>query len=84
MNIKPLRKKVALKEFDKESKTTNGLILMGDIGGDSPEYGVVDVGPEVTLVSIGDRVLLDMTKISMVSGDTVIVEEDNIMVVLND
>lgn len=84
MEIKPLRKKVALKEFNKESTTSSGLVLMGDVGGDTPEYGVVAVGPEVTIVKIGDRVLLDMTKIAMVSGDTVVVDEDNIMVVLND
>lgn len=84
MNIRPLHKKVALKEFNKESTTTSGLVLMGDVGGDTPEYGVVAIGPEVTIVKIGDRVLLDMTKLGVVSGDTVVVEEDNIMVVLND
>lgn len=84
MDIKPLRKKIALKEFNKESTTTGGLVLMGDVGGDTPEYGVVAIGPEVTIVKLGDRVLIDMTKICAVNGDTVIVEEDNIMVVLDD
>lgn len=84
MNIKPLHKKVALKEFNKESTTTSGLVLMGDVGGDTPEYGVVSIGPEVTIVEVGDRVLIDMSKIGMVSGDTVVVEEDNILAVLND
>lgn len=84
MNIKPLYKKVALKEFNKESTTSTGLVLMGDIGGDTPEYGVVAIGPEVTLVKVDDRVLIDPTKIRSVSVDTVIVDEDDIMVVLND
>lgn len=84
MEIRPLRKKVALKEFNKESTTGSGLVLMGDVGGDTPEYGVVAIGPEVTIVKVGDRVLIDPTKISAVNVDTVVIDEDNIMVVLND
>lgn len=84
MSIKPLHKKVALKEFNKESTTGAGLVLMGDIGGDTPEYGVVAIGPEVTLVKIDDRVMIDPSKIRAVSVDTVIVDEDDIVMVLND
>lgn len=84
MNIKPLRKKVALKEFNKETTTGSGLVLMGDVGGDTPEYGVVAIGPEVEIVKVGDRVLIDPNKISAVSVDTVIIDEDDIVVVLND
>lgn len=82
MEIRPLRNKVALKEFVTESATSSGIVLMG---GDptTPEFGVVAVGPEVETLKVGDRVMIEMGK-GHISGDTLIIEEQYIMAVLND
>lgn len=83
MNIRPLRNKVALKEFNKESRTGSGLVLMGDLG-DTVEYGVVAVGPDVICVNVGDSVLIEPGKGVVVNGDTVMIEDKYITAVLND
>lgn len=82
MEIRPLRNKVALKEFVTESTTTSGIFLMG---GDpaTPEFGVVAIGSEVESVQVGDRVMIEMGK-GHISGDTLIIEEQYIIGVLND
>jgi co-chaperonin GroES (HSP10) len=80
MNIRPLRKKVALKEFITESKSSSGLVLMGSLES-TPEFGVIAIGPEVTEVKIGDRVMIEMGRGNIVD-DMLIVDEQFITTVI--
>ena len=80
MNIRPLRKKVALKEFIQESKSSAGLVLMGSLES-TPEFGVVAIGPEVTEVKVGDRVMIEMGRGNIVE-DMLIIDEQFITTVI--
>ena len=80
MDIRPLKNKVALKEFVTESTTSSGLVLMGGTGS-TPEFGVVAIGPDVTDVKVGDRVLIEMGK-GVIIEDMLIIEDKFITVVL--
>jgi co-chaperonin GroES (HSP10) len=80
MDVRPLRKKVALKEFITESKSESGLVLMGSLES-TPEFGVIAIGPEVTEVKVGDRVLIEMGKGHIVE-DMLIIEEQFITAVM--
>jgi co-chaperonin GroES (HSP10) len=80
MNLRPLKKKVALKEFITEATTGSGLILMGTMD-NTPEFGVVAIGPEVTEVKLGDRVMIEMGRGHIVE-DMLIIEEQYITSVI--
>ena len=80
MNIRPLREKVALKEFIQESKSSAGLVLMGSLES-TPEFGVVAIGPEVTEIKIGDRVMIEMGRGNIVD-DMLIIDEQFITTVI--
>jgi co-chaperonin GroES (HSP10) len=80
MNIRPLRKKVALKEFITESKSSSGLVLMGSLES-TPEFGVIAIGPEVTEIKVGDRVMIEMGRGNIVD-DMLIIDEDFITTVI--
>ena len=83
MNLRPLHTKVALKEVNKDNKTHGGIVLVGG-SDETPEFGVVAIGPEVDCVQVGDRVLIEIGKASVVNGDTLIIESEFITAVLND
>lgn len=82
MDVRPLRKKVALKEFIVESKSSSGLVLMGSLEA-TPEFGVVAIGPEVTEVKVGDRVMIEMGRGHIVE-DMLIIEEQFITAVIDE
>lgn len=82
MEIRPLKNKVALKEFVTESTTSSGLVLMGGVGS-TPEFGVVAIGPKVTDVKVGDRVMIEMGKGTIIE-DMLIIEDKFITVVFDD
>lgn len=74
MNITPLKNKVALKEYVIESKSTTGIILVGSDLGETPIFGVVAIGPQVTDFKIGDRVMIEMGKGTIIE-DMLIIED---------
>lgn len=80
MDIRPLRSKVALKEFIKESTSSAGLVLMGSLES-TPEFGVIAIGPEVTDVKVGDRVMIEMGRGNIVE-DMLIIDEQFITTVI--
>ena len=82
MNLRPLRNKVALKEVAKESKSSSGIFLMGG-SDETPEFGVIAVGPEVVDVKVGDRVLIEIGKSVMADSDTLVIEDKYITAVFN-
>jgi len=80
MNIQPLKKKVALKEFITESTSNTGLVLIGSLES-TPEFGVVAIGPLVESVKIGDRVMIEHGRGTIIE-DMIIVDEENITLVI--
>lgn len=80
MEIRPLRKKVALKEFITESKSNSGLVLIGSLES-TPEFGVIAIGPEVTEVKVGERVMIEQGRGNIVE-DMIIIDEQFITVVV--
>jgi co-chaperonin GroES (HSP10) len=87
MNVKPLHKKVLVAENKSELTTESGIILEGaNSVRESKRATVLAVGPEVTTVKVGDVILLEWNKASVVKvGDAqrAIVDEDNIVAVFD-
>lgn len=87
MNIKPLHKKILVAENASENKTESGIILDGaNSVRESKRATVLAVGPEVTLVNIGDVVLLEWNKASVVKiGDAqrAMIDEEHIVAVFD-
>lgn len=86
MNVKPLKKKVLVAENKSEVKSESGIILEGASSvSESKRATVLAIGPEVTLVEVGDVVLLEWNKAQAVKvGDAqrAIIDEDNIVAVM--
>jgi co-chaperonin GroES (HSP10) len=87
MIIKPLHKKVLVAENASEHKTDSGIILDGATSvRESKRATVLAVGPKVTLVDVGDVVLLEWTKASVVKiGDAqrAMIDEEHIVAVFD-
>ena len=81
MIIRPLRNKVALKEVDKENKSSSGIVLMGG-SDETPEFGVVAIGPEVECVKVNDRVYIEIGKATVVDKATLMIEDKYIVAVV--
>jgi len=88
MIVTPLKKKVLVAENKTEQTTESGIILDGTTSNrDSKQGTVLAVGPQVTLVKVGDVIMLEWNKAQVVKiGDAqrVIIDEDNIVAVLED
>lgn len=70
MNIIPLHKKVLVAENISEVKSDQGIILTDAASTrDSKTGTVLAIGPEVTEVAVGDKILLDWAKASVVKVD---------------
>lgn len=86
MNVTPLKKKVLVAENKTEHKTDSGIILEGTTSVRESKQGtVLAIGPQVTLVAVGDVILLEWNKAQVVKiGDAqrVIVDEENIVAVV--
>lgn len=86
MIFKPLGKKVLVAENKRENQTASGIILEGTQGlGESKTGTVVAIGPEVTQVQVGDKILLEWNKATVTTVDgaqRVIILEENIVAVL--
>jgi co-chaperonin GroES (HSP10) len=87
MEVKPLHKKVLVAQNKDEVKTESGIILDDALSVRESRTGtIMAIGPEVTLVEVGDKVLLEWNKAQVVKiGDAqrVIIEEDNIVAVFD-
>jgi co-chaperonin GroES (HSP10) len=88
MNITPLKKKVLVAENKRETTTDSGIIIEGrDVQGNSKSGTVLAVGPLVTLVKVGDKILLEWNKAQIVTVDgsqRVVIDEDNIVAVMEE
>jgi co-chaperonin GroES (HSP10) len=87
MAVRPLGKKVLVAENKRDNQTASGIILEGGQGlGESKTGTVIAIGPEVTQVQVGDKILLDWSKAQMATVDgaqRVMILEDNIVAVLS-
>ena len=85
MNIKPLHKKVLVAENATATKTDSGIILdNANSVRESKRATVLAVGPEVTTVRVGDVILLEWNKASVVKvGDAqrAMIDEEHIVAV---
>jgi co-chaperonin GroES (HSP10) len=86
--VTPLKKKVLVAENKVEQVTESGIILEGTTSNRESKRGtVLAVGPDVTLVKVGDVILLEWAKAQVIKIDDaqrVIVDEDNIVAVFED
>jgi co-chaperonin GroES (HSP10) len=83
VKIKPLKTKVALKEVKKESVSSSGIVLMSDVSGETPEFSVIAVGPQVESVVVGDKVIIQVGKATAVGDSMLVIEEEFISAVLD-
>ena len=84
----PLRDRVLIAENKTETKTESGIILDGVTSiRDSKSGTVIEIGPLVTDVAIGDKVFLDWSKAQMVKvGDAqrVLIKQEDIVGILRE
>lgn len=83
VKIKPLKTKVALKEVKRESVSSSGIVLMSDVSGETPEFSVIAVGPQVESVVVGDKVIIQVGKATAVGDSMLVIEEEFISAVLD-
>lgn len=86
MMVTPLKKKVLVAENKAEQTTESGIILDGTTSNrDSKQGTVLAIGPQVTLVKVGDVIMLEWNKAQVVKigeAQRVIIDEDNIVAVV--
>jgi co-chaperonin GroES (HSP10) len=86
MNVQPLRSKVIVAENYIESKSESGIILDGvDSLRQTPHATVLAIGPDVTDVAVGDVVMLEWNKATIITVDgaqRAVIDQSNIMMVL--
>lgn len=84
--VTPLKKKVLVAENKVEQTTESGIILEGTTSNRESRRGtVLAVGPQVTLVEVGDVILLEWNKAQIVKIDDaqrVIIDEEHIVAVI--
>lgn len=83
--VMPLKKRVLVAEMKNEVKSESGIILEGANSVRESRMGkVLAVGPDVTAVQVGDKILLDWTKGAMIKIDDaqrVMIDEEHIVAV---
>lgn len=86
MEFKPVRKNILIAQVERAKTTLSGIIIEGARSVANNETGrVLAIGSEVTLVEVGDEVLLDWAKGNVIKLDgeqRVVINEDHIMAVL--
>jgi co-chaperonin GroES (HSP10) len=86
MNVQPLHSKVLIAENYMENKTESGLILDGiDSLRQTAQATVLAIGPEVTDVKIGDVVIVEWNKATIITVDNAqraVIDQSNIMMVI--
>jgi co-chaperonin GroES (HSP10) len=87
MEIKPLKKRVLIAENNTERKTESGIVLDGIKSmKETPIATVLAIGPEVTLVNVGDVILPDWSKASVVkvaNAQRAMIDEEHIIAVVD-
>jgi len=87
MIVKPLKNKVLVAENASETKSEAGIILENvNSARDSKSGTVLAIGPDVTEVKVGDKILLDWSKASVTKindAQRVLISEADIVAILD-
>lgn len=87
MKVIPLKKKVLVAENKDEVRSESGLYLEDATSIRESRTGtVLAVGPDVTTVAVGDKILLEWNKAAVIKVDgaqRVIIEEEHIVAVFD-
>lgn len=83
MQVRPLRDMVVVEQIAKETTTSSGIVLTSVDKDAQTEGRVLSIGPDVELVQIGDRLIVDWSK-SAKAGNYWFVKEQFIVAVLED
>jgi co-chaperonin GroES (HSP10) len=79
--MKPLGNNVIVKRSEKNLTTSSGIILQRN---DEADYAViVNVGPEVVDVAVGDKVLLDWNKAVKIDKENFKISVDSIIATID-
>ena len=87
MALAPLGNNVVLKEKRHEETSVSGIVLTGDHNRGSSRGIVIATGPDATLVTVGDVVVVDWKngKIAKTdTGDFVVVSQNDILAVVEE
>lgn len=82
MKLVPLKDRVACVRLKKTQKTESGIILTTEDRAEVDQAEVIATGPDVTLVSVGDIVLIDWNKANFATIDGIpnyVVAEEHIV-----
>jgi co-chaperonin GroES (HSP10) len=87
MGFKPLRKNVVIAQIKRATTTSSGIIIEGARSIADTETGrVISIGDDVTLVKVGDELLVDWSKTGVITLDgeqRCVIDEINIIAVLD-
>ncbi len=87
MNVVPLKDKVLVAENKRENTTASGIVIESAQGlGESKTGTVLAIGPLVTEVKVGDKIMLEWAKAAVVTIDgnqRVIIKQEDIVAVLD-
>ncbi len=84
MNVKPLGKRVILKEIKAEEVTKSGIVLAGKKE-ESQMAEVLEVSEEISALAVGDRVYYKKysgTKVEFQKEELIIIDEEDILAVI--
>lgn len=84
--FKPLKKNVLIAQIARKTETSSGIIITDAKSVADNETGrVLAIGSDVSLVAVGDEVLVDWAKSAPIKIDgvqRVVINEDNIIAVI--
>ena len=85
MIIKPLGKRVLIKQVEQEEVTKSGIVLPGTVSKEKPITGeVLAVGKEVEDVKVGDKVIFEKysgTEVKDGDDSFLILDIDNVLAI---
>lgn len=87
MSFKPIRKNVLIAQIKRKTTTESGIIIEGVKSiADTETARVLGIGDEVTMVQVGDELLVDWKTVGIVTIDgeqRCVISEDNIIAVID-
>ena len=86
MKIKPLGKRILIKQTEQEEVTKSGMVLPGTASKEKPIIGeVLAVGKKIEEVSVGDKVIFEKyagTEVKDGEETYLILEKDNVLAIV--
>ena len=86
MKIKPLGKRILIKQTEQEEVTKSGIVLPGTASKEKPIIGeVLAIGKEIEDVSVGNKVIFEKysgTEIKDGDETYLILEKDNVLAIV--